>query len=101
MHPAQTKKLLKAAALLPPATARRMVAAIAAGAGDAAPKSDLEAALSEDLQPLGRALAGALQADDLPAMKAALKKISARMPDFLTSPTLQALLERDFAAALG
>jgi phage gp29-like protein len=41
----------------------------------------LTAALSSDLQPLGEALAGALQAGDFPAMQAALKKISANMPE--------------------
>ena len=40
----------------------------------------IRAALSADLQPLGDALAAAMQAGDLPAMQAALKKISKDMP---------------------
>ena len=59
----------------------------------------MRAALSTDLQPLGKALAGALQAGDLPAMQAALRKISSRMPEFLDSPELTALLGSEFAAA--
>jgi phage gp29-like protein len=43
--------------------------------------ADLQAALRADLQPLGEALSGALQAGDFPAMQAALKKISAGMPE--------------------
>lgn len=42
---------------------------------------ELRAALSADLQPLGKALAGAMQAADLPAMQAALRKISQGMPE--------------------
>ena len=56
------------------------------------PLAQLRAALSADLQPLGDAFAGALQAGDLPALQAALKKISERMPDFVASPELAALL---------
>jgi phage gp29-like protein len=41
----------------------------------------LRAALSADLQPLGEALAGAMQAGDVAAMRAALKKISEGLPD--------------------
>ena len=43
--------------------------------------SAIRAALTADLQPLGEALAGALQAGDLPAMQAALRKISENMPE--------------------
>lgn len=50
------------------------------------------AALAEDLQPLGAALEGALNAGDEAAFKAALRKISARMPDFLTGDALAAEL---------
>ncbi|BCU75995.1 DUF935 family protein [Luteolibacter sp. LG18] len=57
-------------------------------------------ALSADLQPLGEALAGALAAGDEAAMRAALKKISADMPDFLQSPELEAALGEELAAAL-
>ena len=42
---------------------------------------EVRQALSTDLQPLGDALAGAMQAADLPAMQAALRKISERMPE--------------------
>lgn len=42
---------------------------------------EIRAALSKDLQPLGEALAGAMQARDLAAMQAALKKISKNMPE--------------------
>ena len=57
----------------------------------------LLAALSADLQPLGKALAGALQAGDLPAMRAALRKISAEMPDFLETPAFADLLAAQLA----
>jgi phage gp29-like protein len=60
----------------------------------------IRSALAEDLQPLGDALFGALQTGDQAAMNAALKKISARMPEFMDSPALTALLGEQFAAAL-
>jgi phage gp29-like protein len=43
--------------------------------------SSLRTALTSDLQPLGAALASAMQAGDLPAMQAALRKISKDMPE--------------------
>ncbi len=49
-------------------------------------------ALAADLQPLGAALEGALKTGDEAAFKAALKKISAGMPDFLTGDALAAEL---------
>ena len=61
---------------------------------------DLRKALAQDMQPLGAALESALQAGDLPAMQAALKKISARMPEFLESEALQALMQSEFVKAL-
>jgi hypothetical protein len=61
---------------------------------------EVRRALSADLQPLGEALAGALQAGDGPAFSAALKKISARMPEFLNSPALEDLLASEFVKAL-
>ncbi len=74
---------------------------------DRSDKSDKSAAsaawlsaLREDLQPLGEALAGAMQAGDEAAMQAALRKISADMPEFLDSPALEDALAEDFAAAL-
>jgi hypothetical protein len=42
---------------------------------------EIRKALATDLQPLGDALAGAMQAGDLPAMQAALRKISKDMPE--------------------
>jgi hypothetical protein len=50
------------------------------------------AALSEDLQPLGMALSGAMQA--------ALRKISDGMPEFLESEALEGALAEEFMAAL-
>ena len=71
-----------------------------ANAADAAaPEDSLSAALSADLQPLGLALEGALATGDMPAMQAALRKISARMPEFLHSPHLESLLGKQFLAA--
>ena len=61
---------------------------------------DVRRALSADLQPLGDALAGALQAGDEAAFQAALKKISARMPEFLASPEMETLLASEFVKAL-
>jgi phage gp29-like protein len=60
----------------------------------------LTAALSSDLQPLGKALAGALQAGDLPAMQAALRKISARMPEFLESEAMEELMTDELMQSL-
>jgi phage gp29-like protein len=59
----------------------------------------LRAALSSDLQPLGEALAGALQAGDLPALQAALRKISERMPEFLESEAMAELLADEAVSA--
>jgi len=53
-----------------------------ASAADA--MATVRTALAQDLQPLGKAMDEAMNAGDLPAMRAALQKISARMPDFLT-----------------
>lgn len=63
------------------------------------PLDALQAALRSDLQPLGDALAGALQAGDLVAMQAALRKISESMPDFMESAELEALLNDELVAA--
>ena len=60
----------------------------------------LRSALSADLQPLGAALAGALQAGDGPAFSAALAKISERMPEFLNSPAMEDLMASEFVKAL-
>lgn len=42
---------------------------------------EIRSALAKDMQPLGAALAGAMEAGDLPAMQAALRKISKGMPE--------------------
>ncbi len=60
----------------------------------------LRAALTADLQPLGDALAGAMQAGDLAAMQAALKKISANMPELAgDAANLSEVLAGQFADA--
>jgi phage gp29-like protein len=59
---------------------------------------EFRSALTKDLQPLGKALAGAMQAGDLGAMQAALKKISAGMPDLAgDAESLADVLSRQFA----
>jgi phage gp29-like protein len=70
----------------------------AAAPADAA-MGELRAALSADLQPLGNALAAALQAGDQAAMTAALKKISKGMPQYVVSPQLEALLGKQMTEA--
>lgn len=56
-------------------------------------------ALAEDMQPIGEALYDAYQAGDLPAMKAALKKISTSLPDLSgDADQLTALLADQFTA---
>jgi phage gp29-like protein len=57
-------------------------------------------ALTTDLQPLGRALESAMNAGDEAAMRAALKKISDKLPDFLTATNLEDNLSAAFAADL-
>lgn len=60
----------------------------------------LRSALAKDLQPLGDALAGAMNAGDLPAMQAALKKISANMPELAgDAGNLSVVLADQFADA--
>jgi hypothetical protein len=46
-------------------------------------------ALSEDLQPLGKALEGAMNAGDEAAVRGALKKLSERMPEFIETPMFE------------
>ena len=61
---------------------------------------DLRKALAADLQPLGDALYGAYQAQDFSAMKAALRKISANMPELAgNADHLSGLLADEMAAA--
>jgi phage gp29-like protein len=64
------------------------------------PTADLRKALSADMRPLGEALAAALQAGDEAAFQAALKKISAGMPEFLESAAMEELMASEFVKAL-
>jgi hypothetical protein len=57
-------------------------------------------ALQSDLQPLGKALASAMQAGDDAAVRGALKKLSARLPDFLNTPGLETWLEGKLTESL-
>jgi hypothetical protein len=58
-------------------------------------------ALSADLQPLGKALESAMRSGDDAAMRAALKKISAGMPEFMETAGLEDYLRDEFITALG
>ena len=58
------------------------------------------AAMEQDLQPLGMALDLAMREGDDTAMRAALAKISASMPDFLASTHFADSLDKEFSAAL-
>lgn len=60
----------------------------------------ITAALSTDMQPIGKALADAMHAGDGPAFTAALKKVSARMPEFLQSSAMEELMASEFVKAL-
>jgi phage gp29-like protein len=59
----------------------------------------LRTALAADMQPLGDALFAAYSAGDEPAMRAALKKISADMPELAKADGLAAELSRLMTAA--
>ena len=61
---------------------------------------ELRKTLAKDLQPLGDALFAAYQTGDEAAMQAALKKISARMPEFLECPELENALGKALAKSL-
>ncbi|MDP3850107.1 MAG: DUF935 family protein [Luteolibacter sp.] len=69
-------------------------------ADDNTAKQSLRKALASDLQPLGDALFSAMHAGDEAAMRAALKKISQDMPDFLASAELEDVLGKEFLTAL-
>jgi phage gp29-like protein len=56
-------------------------------------------ALAEDLRPIGDALAAALDAGDEPAFQAALRKISADLPDLMKSDGLADALALEMTAA--
>lgn len=85
MKTPRVKQILAAAATLPVAEARRVVAALAAKEAEMveedAAMQTFRTALAEDMRPLGDALYSAFQAGDEAAMQAALKKISKQMPD--------------------
>ncbi len=57
-------------------------------------------ALTDGLQPLGEALAGAMQSGDEAAMIAALRKISKQMPEFLDAPELTRFLTAEMIQQL-
>jgi phage gp29-like protein len=57
-------------------------------------------ALADDMQPLGKALAAAMQAGDDEAVKAALRKLSATLPEFLETPGLEEWMGKAMASAL-
>ncbi len=59
----------------------------------------IRAALADDLRPLGDALWSAHETGDVIAMRAALRKISERAPDFLESGALEDLLGEEMIAA--
>lgn len=62
---------------------------------------DLRSALSKDLQPLGKALAGAMEAGDEAAMQSALRKISEGMPELAgDAAAMSEVLSWHFAEAL-
>jgi phage gp29-like protein len=56
-------------------------------------------ALSQDMQPLGKALEKALQAGDYHAMREALREISEKMPDYLESALFEDALAEEFTKA--
>ncbi|MFU8894013.1 MAG: DUF935 family protein [Luteolibacter sp.] len=60
----------------------------------------IRTALAADMQPLGKALESAMQAGDLPAMQAALKKISADMPDYLESAGMEDAIAAELIESL-
>lgn len=104
MKSSRVKQVLTAAAALPPAKGRALIAALALAAKEpveAEPDAAaLLAALREDLKPLGDALAGALATGDLPAMQAALRRISRDMPELAgDAATLTATLTATYAEA--
>lgn len=51
--------------------------------------TDLRKRVAKDMQPLGDALKAAFDAEDFPAMTAALRKISQGMPDYMASAELE------------
>ena len=70
-----------------------------ANAADPEPPAWMKA-LSADLQPLGKALESAMRAGDDSAMRAALKKISATMPEFMASAKFESAIQDQLLSAL-
>jgi hypothetical protein len=70
-----------------------------ANAADPEPPAWMKA-LSADLQPLGKALERAMQSGDDSAMRAALKKISATMPEFMASAKFESAIQDQLLSAL-
>ncbi|MEO5914855.1 MAG: DUF935 family protein [Luteolibacter sp.] len=62
--------------------------------------SALVTALTADAQPLGRAVESAWEADDIPALDAAMKALAEKAPEFMASPELEALLGAELVQAL-
>ena len=98
----QKQRVLRVAATMPVDAARRVVAKLAelADKDEATGEAAICDALAADMQPLGKALWKAYQAEDMPAMQAALKKISRKLPDFMTGGKLADAMGEEFAKAL-
>lgn len=80
----------------PPADPEQVINADDALAEDL---QELRSALAEDMRPLGDALWDAYQTNDLPAMSAALKRLSADLPDLAGADRLIAVLSDDLTRA--
>ncbi len=80
-------------------TALNAAAAVPESGAAEAQMQELRSALATDMQPLGDALWAAYQTGDLPALRGALKKISAAMPDYALSSELESKLAGQMAAA--
>lgn len=96
------RRVLTAAADLPAAQGRRVLAALLSNEPDD-PMADLRAALRQDMKPIGDALLSASRAGDQAAMQAALRKISKEMPELMgdaraTANALSAQLLSDLIA---
>ena len=91
------RSLLGLAFSFPPARARRMVAAILAASDEPDIDPELRAALELDMQPLGQAIASALQSGDV----APLRTLAEELPGLIASPHLTAAVESVLTAALG
>ena len=100
MQPDRIKPILRAAAGLPPAHARRVIAALADKLGTEADVQALGKAAARDMRPLAEALFSAGKTGDRAAQIAALKKISKGLPALAAkSDHLAAEITRQCAAA--